>query len=122
MKSENQYSTVGKILYAQVLVTLDAASVFLLTGSPEEVLSSIIGSSIGLVSNSYFAYKLYLARFMDARRIVNAFYTGEAIKIAITAAMFLIAVQISFVNFPALFAGYIAVLSVHWFALYFWRD
>lgn len=122
MAVENRFSTVGRVLYAQVLVAVLVASGFLLIGGWESAVSPLIGGGIALLPNCYFAYKIYLARNMEAQGIVNAFYAGETIKLILTVALFSIVLQIPSVDFLTLLLGYIAVLSVFWFALFYWRD
>ncbi len=118
----NQFSTVGKVLYMQFLMAILVASGFLLAGGWKEALSPLMGSGIAFLPNLYFAFKVYLARHQSAQGIVNAFYAGESVKLILTVALFIIVLQIPSVNFLTLLAGYIAVLSVFWFALFYWRD
>jgi ATP synthase protein I len=118
----NQFSTVVRVLYAQVLMTTLVTLGFLLVDGWKYAISPLIGSGIALLPNLYFAYKIYLARNLDAQGIVNAFYAGETIKLILTVALFSIALQIPSVDFLTLLIGYIAVLSVFWFALFYWRD
>ncbi|WAR44908.1 ATP synthase subunit I [Methylomonas rapida] len=121
MAVENHFSTVGKVLYAQVLVTLLVASGFLLLGGWKSAVSPLIGSGVAFLPNLYFAYKTYLARYRQAQDIVNAFYAGETVKLILTVALFTIVLQIPSVDFLTLLVGYVAVLSVFWFALLFGR-
>ena len=118
----NQFSTVGKVLYMQILMAILVASGFLLLGGWKNALSPLMGSGIALLPNLYFAYKIYLARHQSAQGIVNAFYAGETVKLILTVALFTIVLQIPSVDFLTLLVGYIAVLSVFWFALFYWRD
>jgi ATP synthase protein I len=118
----NRFFTVGRVLYAQVLMAAVVASGFLLMGGWESAISPLIGSGIALLPNCYFAYKIYLARHLEAQGIVKAFYAGETIKLVLTAALFAIVLQFPSVDFLTLLVGYIAVLSVFWFALFYWRD
>ena len=118
----NHFSSVGRVLYAQSLMTVAVALVFFVIGGWRYAVSPFIGGGIALLPNLFFAYKIYLARNLEAQGIVNAFYVGETIKLILTAALFSIALQIPSVNFLSLLVGYVAVLSVFWFALLFWRD
>jgi len=118
----NHFSTVGKILYVQVLVALLVASGFFVADGWENAISPLMGSGIALLPNLYFAYKTYLARHQSAQGVVNAFYAGETVKLILTVALFTIVLQIPSVDFLTLLVGYIAVLSVFWFALFYWRD
>lgn len=98
------------------------ASGFLLIGGWKNALSPMLGGLVALLPNLYFAYKVYLAKDLGAQSIVNAFYTGETVKLILTVALFVIVLQIPSVDFLTLLVGYIAVLSVFWFALFWWRD
>jgi ATP synthase protein I len=122
MAVENRFSTVGRVLYAQVLMAAVVASGFLLIGGWKFAVSPLLGSLIAILPNFYFAYKIFLTRNLEAQSIVNAFYAGETVKLILTAALFSIVLQISTVDFLTLLVGYIAVLSVFWFALFYWRD
>ncbi len=122
MAVENHFSTVGRVLYAQVLMTVAVMSVSLWIGGWQYAVSPLIGGCVALLPNLFFAYKIYLARNSEAQSIVNAFYVGETIKLILTAALFSIVLQIPTVDFLPLLVGYVAVLSVFWFALLFWRD
>ncbi|MGZ4958611.1 MAG: ATP synthase subunit I [Methylomonas sp.] len=122
MAVENHFSAVGRVLYAQVLMAAVVASGFLLMGGWKSAVSPLLGGGIALLPNFYFAYKIYLARNMEAQAVVNAFYKGETIKLILTAALFAMVLQIPSVDFLTLLIGYMAVLSVFWFALFYWRD
>mgnify|MGYP006278797515 CR=1 FL=1 len=122
MAVESQFSAVGKILTAQLLVAIALALGVLWQGGWQDAESSLLGSGVALLPNLYFAYKIYLARNQNAQGVVNAFYAGETVKLVLTAALFAMVLQVQGINFLILLAGYIAVLSVFWFALYYWRD
>ncbi|MGD0961826.1 MAG: ATP synthase subunit I [Methylomonas sp.] len=122
MAVENHFSTVVKVLYAQVLTAFLVAAVSFWLGGWDYAYSPLIGSGIALLPNVIFAYKIYLARHLHAQGVVNAFYTGETIKLILTAALFSIVLQKLSVNFLTLLLGYAAVISVFWFALFYWRD
>ncbi|ATG88409.1 ATP synthase subunit I [Methylomonas koyamae] len=121
MAVENSFSTVRRVLYAQVLMATIVASGFLLMGGWKSAMSPLIGGGVALIPNLYFAYKVYLARYRDASGILKAFYAGETVKLLLTAALFAMVLQIPWINFLTLLVGYIAVLSVFWFALFYWR-
>lgn len=122
MAVENRFSTVGRLLYAQILVAALVAAGFFWIGGWKSAISPFMGSGIALLPNVFFAYKIYLARNLKPQGVVNAFYVGETIKLVLTAALFSIALQAPDINFLTLLLGYVAVLSVFWFALYYWRD
>jgi ATP synthase protein I len=118
----NAFSTVGKILYAQLFVSLAASAVFLCLKGGVAAWSGLIGGGAALLPNVYFAYKIYLARFSAPQAVISAFYAGETLKLILTAAIFAMASQIKGVDFLALLMVFAATLSVFWFALYLWRD
>ncbi len=121
MAVENHFSTVGKVLYAQVLMTFLVASGFFLLGGWKSAISPLIGGGVAFLPNVYFAYKVYLARNQAAQGIVQAFYAGETVKLILTVALFSMVLQIPSVDFLTLLVGYVAALSVFWFALIVWR-
>ena len=118
----NEFSTVRKVVFGQVLMAALVASGFLLMGGWKNAISPFLGGLVGLLPNLYFASKIYFARHSGAQGIVNAFYAGETVKLVLTAALFAAVLQIPTVNFLTLLVGYVAVLSVFWFALFWWRD
>ncbi|WKJ90645.1 ATP synthase subunit I [Methylomonas montana] len=122
MAARNDFSTVRKVVFGQVLMAALVASGFLLIGGWKNAVSPMLGGVVALLPNLYFAYKVYLAKDSGAQGIVNAFYAGETVKLILTVALFVIVLQIPSVDFLTLLVGYIAVLSVFWFALFWWRD
>ena len=53
----------------------------------------------------------------DPRRIAGGFYLGEALKLAVTVALFIWTFRTLKPSMGALFGGYIATLLVYWVAL-----
>ncbi len=106
----------------QVLIAIIVASGFFVSGGVESALSPALGGLVALLPNCYLAYKIYLSRHMAAKKAVRSFYTGEMVKILMTAAIFALIFQIPGLNLLTLLVGYLAVLSVFWFALILWRD
>ncbi len=118
----NEFSAVRNLLLLQILIAISMASGFFVLGGWKNALSPLLGCLIALLPNCYFAYRLYLSRNWEAKKIVRSFYTSESKKIVLTALLFAIAFQIPEINLLTLLAGYLAVLSVFWFALILWRD
>ena len=52
-----------------------------------------------------------------AERVARAFYVGEAAKLGVTVALFVVVFVTMKVSFVALFGAYIATLFVYWIAL-----
>jgi ATP synthase protein I len=53
----------------------------------------------------------------DAAAIARGFYRGEAVKIALTVAMFVLALRVWRLAPGPLFAGYVATFIAYWVAL-----
>lgn len=121
MAVENQFSTVWRVIYTQALMALIVTSGFGWVGGSNSMLSALLGCGVAIIPNLYFAYRVHLARFQEAQGILNAFYTGETVKLLLTGALFTLAVQIPGLNLLTLLMAYAAVLSVFWFALFLWR-
>ncbi|GGC94379.1 F0F1 ATP synthase subunit I [Halopseudomonas salina] len=76
--------------------------------------SGLLGGLVALLPNAYFAYRVYrYSGARSARVIVKEFYSGEAGKLILTAALFvLVWVGVEPLEPTAVFAGYLAVLAV----------
>lgn len=102
------------VLVVQACVALLAGLILWLFQNPVAGYSGLLGGLVALVPNAYFAYRVY--RYSGARSaqaIVREFYSGEAGKIILTAALFvLVWVGVKPLEATAVFAGYLAVLAV----------
>lgn len=90
------------------------ASGFLLKG-PVSAGSALAGGLIFLVPHAYFAYKAFAhTGAREARRAVHALYTGEAVKLSMTAVLFAaVFMLMEPIDKVALFATYILMLVVN---------
>ena len=73
---------------------------------------------ICVISGAYLAHKMF--RFkpdIPPALWVRAFYVGEAVKLALTALMFLIAIVYMDVDILIVILTYMAALSMYWLAL-----
>jgi len=79
--------------------------------------SALLGGIVCVVPNAYFASKLFKYQgARSAKKIVNGFYKGEAIKIVLSVLLFTaVFVWVKITPF-AFFASYIMVLMTHWFS------
>ena len=83
-----------------------------------EAKSVMLGGMVAFLPNMYFAIKFGRHNpKWSAKEIVNAFYVGEAIKLALTALLFVFVFQIPGISMMPLFIGFIAVIMVFWIAL-----
>jgi F0F1-type ATP synthase assembly protein I len=76
------------------------------------------GALIGIVPNHYLAGRLARRRPGAApMESLRAIYTGELLKVAFAATLFVIAIELFGGAFTALVAGYAAMVAVNWLAL-----
>ncbi|MGR9087398.1 MAG: ATP synthase subunit I [Gammaproteobacteria bacterium] len=115
--ADRKLSTVSKVLVYQILITAVMALGFAITGGRTSAFSAALGGAAALIPNLYFAIKMQRASGQEARQIVRAFYAGESGKLLLTAALFALIFQIPDIEILPLLAGYVAALSVFWFAL-----
>ncbi|WP_022950172.1 ATP synthase subunit I [Methylohalobius crimeensis] len=113
----NVAAEIGRILYMQAAVL---AVVFLgvLAGFGwQAAKSAALGGMIALIPNAYFALRISRSEGKSPRQVVRGFYLGEIVKLALTAALFFLVLRLPGIVFLPLFAGFVAVLGVFWFAL-----
>ena len=109
-------STVAKILGCQVLI-IAVVSLGFVVGGWQKAISSAIGGLAAFIPNLYFALRVAGSVEQDARKILRSFYVGESVKLLLTVALFMLIFQIPSIEILPLMAGYVAALSVFWFAL-----
>ena len=106
---------VRRLLLAQLAMAVFFPLVLLPFGTIA-ALSAALGGIACLVPGLAFAYRAF--RFSGARsakKILQSFYSGEAIKLVLTALIFaLIFINVKTLNVAALFGGFILVQSVIW--------
>ncbi len=117
MTAEKKLSPVSKILALQILVTLMISAGFALIQGKESTLSPLLGGLAAFLPNLYFAFRIARAKGLPAQKIVRSFYAGESGKLILTAMLFYVIFQIPSIKLLPLLAGYVAALSVFWFAL-----
>ncbi|MEQ1543605.1 ATP synthase subunit I [Methyloglobulus sp.] len=109
-------STVAKILGYQVLI-ITVVSLGFGVGGWQKAFSATIGGFAAFIPNLYFALRVAGSAEQDARKVLRSFYVGESVKLLLTVALFMLIFQIPNIEILPLMAGYIAALSVFWFAL-----
>jgi ATP synthase protein I len=115
--TDRKLSTVSKILAYQLLIILLITAGFAIAGGWRQGLSSVLGGVAAFIPNLYFALRINSTSGLKPRKIVNSFYAGESGKLLLTAALFIIIFKIPNIEILPLLVGYIAALSVFWFAL-----
>lgn len=109
-------STVAKILCYQVLI-IAVVSLAFVVGGWQKGLSAALGGLAAFVPNLYFALRVSGAAGQEAKKVLRSFYVGESVKLLLTVGLFILIFQIPRVEILPLMAGYIAALSIFWFAL-----
>jgi ATP synthase protein I len=106
-----------RLIGAQAGATLIISLGFLLKDQVAAY-SALLGGFIFVLPNIYFAEKAFAhTGARAARQIVNSFYKGEAVKIALTAVLFTVVfVLVKPLNVLALFVTFIIVLTTNWLA------
>jgi ATP synthase protein I len=117
MTAEKKLSTVSKILALQVLVILVVTSGFYIAGGWIKALSPLLGGFAAFVPNVYLAIRMARTAGQPAQKIVRSFYAGESGKLVLTAMLFYMIFQIPAIELLPLLTGYVATLSIFWFAL-----
>lgn len=81
-------------------------------------ISALLGGVIAAVPSLYMAMAMF-RRGSDAnpKQLLAGVYVGEALKILLTAALFVVAIVRLKAEFLPLFGGYIAATLVYWLAL-----
>ncbi len=117
MTAEKKLSTVSKILTLQVLVILLVTAGFYITGDWSKALSPLLGGFAAFIPNVYLAIRMAKVAGQPAKNIVRSFYAGESGKLLLTAMLFYFIFQLPSIKLLPLLTGYIAALSIFWFAL-----
>ncbi len=106
---------VVRLLRTQLAITLLLPLVLIPFGTIA-ALSATAGGIACLVPNAFFASRAF--RYSGARSaplILSSFYTGQAMKLLLTALIFsLIFIYLKPLNAGALFGGFVLVQSVIW--------
>lgn len=121
MRAGDPFFAIWKILAIQACVTIALPALLLVFFGWLDARSGFLGGMIGLLPNAYLALRIYATKGKTAKQIVRAFYSGESIKILMTAGLFVFVFQLPNILYGPLFAGFIAVIFVFWFALLFSR-
>ena len=118
MGNSSYRSTAIRILAAQTLVTVIAALGLYIWSGSHGAISALTGGMICVISGAYLAHRMFKFKPDRAPALwVRAFYVGEAVKLVLTAVMFLIAIVYLDVDILIVILTYMAALSMYWFAL-----
>ncbi len=110
--------TTRRVLAIQALITLVVATLGLAFADLRAAGSALLGGSINLIATGYFAYRVFaIGPGATAHQMAAAFYIGEAVKIALTAALFTVILVWLDVALLPLFLAYVATMLAFWLAL-----
>lgn len=108
-------AVVKRLLLVQLAVAVLFPLVLLPFGT-NAALSAAAGGLASLVPNLYFAFRAF--RYSGARsaqKILRSFYSGEAVKLVLTALIFALCFKyLKTLNVAALFGGFIMVQMAIW--------
>jgi ATP synthase protein I len=104
------------LLASQVAVALALALALATWGTGRAAYSALVGALIWIVPNYYLAGRLR-RRVRGAAAALVGIYTGEFVKIALTAMLFVVAIKLLDVDFLIIVATYAAMVMVNWLAL-----
>lgn len=112
------FRAVKWLLGVQVLTILLACALAWALGGRATAISALLGGLIGFLPNALFAWVFGRKDpRKSAGQVVRAFYFGEILKLLITALLFVIVFHLPGILPLPLFATFIAVMAVFWFAL-----
>lgn len=105
------------LVAGQLGVTVIIAAALMATLGRPAAYAALVGGLVGVVPNYYLALRLLRRRgSASAEAALRHIYVGELIKVAFTAAMFVIAIVVLNANFLIVVLTYIATVAVNWFA------
>jgi ATP synthase protein I len=102
-----------RILLAQTGAGATVAMVCLLVWGRYACLSALAGAGTGVVANMYMTFRA-LQPARTPRRALGQLYLGQAVKVGLTVALFMVAARMPQVSWPALLSAYLATLVVFW--------
>ena len=111
-------ATVRAVFGGQALVTLVSAATWWFASGTEAALAALAGGGIALIPGLYLAVTVFsVPPDAPPKRVLGAFYRGEAVKFGLTALLFIITLQWFASVFAPVIATYILALLVYWLAL-----
>ena len=106
------------VVLGQAGMTVTAALCAWGIAAPRAGLSALVGGGIATVGSLAMAGLAFGgAAGANARRVLNAFYLGEAVKLAVVIVLFVVVLKWVRVVPLAMFAAFAATWMVYWIAL-----
>lgn len=112
------YTTIGKLIGLQILVTTVAALVAFLACDVVAAKSAALGGAIGVIPGAAYGLLLIKKPFGTPRSVLQRQYLGEFCKLVLTLLMFGASfVWVKELSVLVLFVTYMLTLAVYWAAL-----
>ena len=110
--------TVFLVIASQLGVAIAIAIALAVAVGHQAAYSALVGALIGVIPNYHLAARLLRReRGATPEQSLRDIYVGEFIKIAFTAALFVMAIVLLDVGFMIVIATYVAMVAVNWVAL-----
>ena len=110
--------TVFLVIASQLGVAIAIAFALVVANAQQAAYSALVGALIGVIPNYHLAARLLRReRSVTPEQALSDIYVGEFIKIAFTAALFVMAIMFLNVSFMIVIATYVATVVVNWVAL-----
>lgn len=106
-----------RLVLGQAGVTVIAALAAWGLGGRAAAVSALLGGGIATAGSVAMAALVFAGAAANAQRIVAAFYTGEAVKLAVVVVLFVVVLRTVRVVPLAMLAGFAATYLVYWIAL-----
>ena len=102
----------------QAALTFGVAAVAAAIGGGAAAQSALMGGGISIVAGLYQALRMFSGQAaLQPERFMRAVYTGEAIKIALTVALFIVVIRVMRPQFAPMIVAYAATFVVYLAAL-----
>ena len=102
----------------QAALTFGVAAVAAAVGGIPAAQSALMGGGINIVAGLYQALRMFSGQAaLQPERVMRSVYTGEAIKIALTVALFIVVIRVMRPQFAPMIVAYAATFVVYLVAL-----
>ncbi len=122
-KSNSLANKSVRILFVQFVVSVVISSGLWLFEGGKPAYSALLGGMTCVLSNAYFAKKLFsVTGAQAAQKIVANFYIAELVKVLITIILFIICFKFLAISALPFFLTYIIAQMAFWLAPFLMRD
>ena len=105
------------LLLFQIIISICITVIMGLTLGYAAAKSALLAGAVCVIPNGLFAWKLFYYRgARSAKKIVNSFYTGEAIKLLTAMVLFALVFMFTQIRPLVFFLTFIVVQMSIWFA------